>query len=188
MKKLLVFIMILITAVFLAACGNSNSSIGQRPSPTVNTENKQQASETSHSVNNGAIAQQGSQPSNTIEKKTNITLTIGDTVLTGYLNNTTAAQDLIAHLPVNVKLADSDNDYCGDIVPPLAYKADEIQYGYKNGDLAFWTAGNDFVIFIDGEERSANTGNLVIIGKVTSGLEKIHSLGSSIDVTIALAK
>lgn len=188
MKKFLVFMMILLIAVSVSGCGKGTTPADQQSSPSVSIDNKQQVSETSKLVNNGAVAQQGSQPGITTEKKTNITLTIGDTVLTGYLNNTTAAQDLIAHLPVKVKLFDSDNDYCGSINPPLAFKKEEVQYGYKNGDLAFWTAGNDFVIFIDDEERSANTGNLVIIGKVTSGLEKVRTLGKSIDVTISLAK
>jgi hypothetical protein len=174
MKKYLLGIMIVALAILLTACGQSGAPSGQ-----------QQTAETS---NPGAVAQRGAEAGNATGKKTNVTLTVGDTVLTAYLNNTSAAQDLISRLPVKVKLFDSDNDYCGDITPPLAYKADEVQSGYKNGDLAFWTAGNDFVIFIDQEERSANTGNLVIIGKVTSGLEKIHALGKSIEVTIAPAK
>ncbi len=184
MKRILVLMLVLFTALSLTACGKSNTPTGQ----SIATDNKQQSAETSKPVANGAVAQPGSETSNTTGKRTNITLTIGDTVLSAYLNNTTAAQDLISHLPAKVKLADSDNDYCGAIVPPLAYKKEEVQYGYKNGDLAFWTAGNDFVIFVKDEEKSANTGNLVIIGKVTSGLEKIHSLGSSLDVTIALAE
>lgn len=188
MKRVLVLMVILLTSVLLAACGKSSMLGGHQMSPTVSIDNKQQTIETSKLASNSAVAQQGSETSNTTEKMTNITLTIGNTVIPAYLNNTAAAKDLIAHLPVKVKLFDSDNDYCGDIVPPLAFKKEEVQYGYKNGDLAFWTAGNDFVIFIDGEERSANTGNLVIIGKVTKDLEKIRTLGKSIDVTIALAE
>lgn len=188
MKKFFVFMMLLLIAVSLSGCGKGTTPAEQQPRPSVSTDNKQQTAEVSKPAGNSAVAQPVSNASNDTDKKTNITLTIGNTVIPAYLNNTTAAQDLIAHLPVKVKLADSDNDYCGDINPPLAYKKEEVKYGYKNGDLAFWTAGNDFVIFIHGEEKSANTGNLVIIGKVTSGLEKIHSLGSSIDVTIALAE
>lgn len=188
MKKYLLGIMIVALAILLTACGQSSAPSGQRPGPADHTNDQQQTAETSKSANPSAVAQRGAEASNAAGKKTNVTLTVGDTVLTGYLNNTSAAQDLISRLPVKVKLFDSDNDYCGGITPPLAYKADEVQAGYKNGDLAFWTAGNDFVIFIDQEERSANTGNLVILGKVTSGLEKIHELGNSIEVTIAPAE
>lgn len=179
MKKCLLGILVVL-AIALTACGQSGVPAGQQPVADDHMKGQQQISETSKTANSGTVTQQGAAASNAEGKKTNITLTVGDIVIRAYLNNTSAAQDLISRLPVKVKLFDSDNDYCGDITPPLVYRADEVQAGYKNGDLAFWTAGNDFVIFIDQEEQSANTGNLVIIGKVTSGLEKIHALGKSI--------
>ena len=184
MKKLFAILMVVVVAVLFTACSRSNI-----PPETqrVVSDNQKQSAGTSSSLS-GATVTPEKESINNVGKRTNITLTIGNTVLTAYLNNTTAAQDLISHLPLKVKLLDSDNDYCGDINPPLAYKKEEVQFGYKNGDLAFWTAGNDFVIFVKDEEKSANTGNLVIIGKVTGGLEKIPALGNSIEVTIALAE
>lgn len=119
-----------------------------------------------------------------IAGQTPVTLTVGDKVLDAYLNNTTAADDLLSRLPVTVRLSDSGHDYCGGINPPLTYRDDEVQYGWHDGDLAFWTAGDDFVIFHDDEETSSSTGNLVIIGHVTSDIEEVRSLGSSIEVTI----
>lgn len=121
---------------------------------------------------------------NTDKIQTAVTLTIGDKVLDAYLNETEAAKDLLSRLPVNVRLSNSGHDYCGDINPPLSYKTEEIQNGWKNGDLAFWTAGNDFVIFHDDEEISSSTGNLVILGHVTSNIEEIKNLNETIDVVI----
>lgn len=119
--------------------------------------------------------------------RTAITLTIGETVLEGYLNDSRSARDLISRLPVTVTLNKGAHDYCGDITPALAYDESDVQNGWKNGDLAFWTAGNDFVIFHSDEENSSSTGNIVHIGAVTSDLETVRSLGQRIDVTVALA-
>ena len=120
-------------------------------------------------------------------ERTAITLTVGETVLEGYLNNNRSARDLISRLPVTVSLNRGSHDYCGDITPALAYDESDVQHGWKNGDLAFWTAGNDFVIFHSDEENSSSTGNIVNIGAVTSDLEVVRSLGQRIDVTVALA-
>lgn len=117
-----------------------------------------------------------------------MTLTVGDTVLQAYLNDTSCARELIARLPVTVSLYNSGHDYCGGISPALTYDEADVQYGWRDGDLAFWTAGNDFVIFHDDEESSQGTGNLVILGNVTSDIEAVRALPDSIDVTIALAQ
>lgn len=118
--------------------------------------------------------------------QTPVTLTIGDMVLDAYLNDTLSAQALIARLPVTVSLYNSGHDYCGGIDPALPYEENDVQYGWKDGDLAFWTAGDDFVIFHDDEETSGNTGNLVILGHITSDIEEVRALPDSITVTIAL--
>ena len=118
--------------------------------------------------------------------QTPVTLTIGEVTLEAYLNDTMSAQELISRLPVTVHLYNSGHDYCGGIDPALPYDESDVQYGWKDGDLAFWTAGDDFVIFHDDEEVSGNTGNLVILGHVTSDIEEVRALPDSIAVTIAL--
>lgn len=123
----------------------------------------------------------------TTAERTAITLTVGETILEGYLNDNRSARDLISRLPVTVSLNRGSHDYCGDISPALAYDEEDVQNGWKNGDLAFWTAGNDFVIFHSDEENSFSIGNIVNIGAVTSDLETVRSLGQNIDVTIAKA-
>jgi hypothetical protein len=123
------------------------------------------------------------------EKRISVTLTIGGTVLRGYLNDTTSARDLISRLPLTLTLRRYAHDYCGDITPPLKYEQKDVQFGWHNGDLAFWTAGNDFVIFWGDEEVSSTIGDLVIIGAVTSAVTEIRSLPpGAIQVRIALAQ
>ena len=120
---------------------------------------------------------------NSRKGSTPITLTVGNTVLDGYLNNSKAAKSLLAKLPLTVTLEDSDNDFCGGNLS-LDYDKKDVQYGYKNGDLAFWTPANNFVIFVDDEEKSANTGDLVILGRITSPQKMLSSLKGTIKVTI----
>lgn len=103
--------------------------------------------------------------------RTPITLTINDTVLEGYLNDSVPAQSLIAQLPLTVTLNDSDNDFCGGSLD-IEYSESDVTAGYKNGDLVFWTPANNFVIFVSGEENSANTGNLVSLGHITKSARR----------------
>lgn len=110
---------------------------------------------------------------------------IGDTVLEAYLNDSVPAQSLISQLPLTVTLNDSDNDFCGDSLD-IEYSESDVTSGYQNGDLVFWTPASNFVIFVSGEENSANTGNLVKLGHITSPQEMLDALEGQIDVTIAL--
>lgn len=103
---------------------------------------------------------------NMSSSNTEITLSIGNEVLEGYLN-------------------DSDNDFCGDNID-IKYSESDVTSGYKNGDLAFWTPANNFVIFVSGEENSANTGDLVKLGRITSPQKDIDALEGRIEVIIAL--
>lgn len=130
----------------------------------------------------------GDDDDSSTTNRTAITLTVGETVLEGYLNENRTTRDLLSRLPVTVTLNRGVHDYCGGISPALAYDENDVQYGWHDGDLAFWTAGDDFVIFYDDEEKSSSSGDLVIIGAVTSNMETVRSLGQNISVTIALAE
>lgn len=135
----------------------------------------------------GCTRQQVSQSTtdvHTESEQTPITLTIGDTVLDAYLNDSVPAQSLLSQLPLTVTLNDSDNDFCGDNIQ-IDYEETDITSGYENGDLVFWPGANNFVIFVNDEENSSNTTNLVKLGKVTSSLELLEALEGQIEVTIA---
>ena len=124
---------------------------------------------------------------NDTEERTAVTLTVGETVLEGYLNSNRTARDLISRLPVTLNLNRGSHDYCGGISPALVYDDGDVQNGWNNGDIAFWTAGNDFVIFHSDEEHSSSTGNIVNIGAVTSDINTERSFGDNINVTVSLA-
>lgn len=175
MKKLLTLVFTMLLTLSLCACGEGNTAAepeesSASPSETVAPETTEPESEEAD-----------------LENTTPITLTIGDTVLSGYLNNSAPAQSLIAQLPLTVTLNDSGNDFCGDSLD-IEYSDSDVQSGYENGDLAFWPPASNFVIFVDDEENSASTGDLVMLGKITEPQETLDALEGRIDVTIALAE
>lgn len=189
MKRIVTLILAMILTLSLCACVESNTT--SEPEESSSAPSEAMPSETtepeSEKVNLEDTLKDTTMPSGNIDETTPITLTIGDTVLNGYLNNSTPAQSLISQLPLTVTLGDSDNDFCGGSLD-IEYSESDVQSGYKNGDLAFWTPASNFVIFVNEEESSANTGNLVILGKITESQDVLDALEGRLDVTIALAE
>lgn len=175
MKKIFICVLLTFMMITVSACGKENSNNNDAVRENMNTVDVNKESignlESKVKENNDATA---------------IKLTIGDKVMKGYLNDSEPARSLAEQLPMTVTLNDSDNDFCGGNID-IRYTSDDVQSGYKNGDLAFWTPANNFVIFVDDEEKSANTGNLVILGRIDEPQNVLDSLEGSIDVTISLA-
>lgn len=174
MKRKIIFISALMAMLLAVGCGSNNSvvTINKESLSPVGTVLNDEERTTSGQVNEDDV--------------TPITLTVGDKVLNGYLNSSAPAKSLIEMLPLNVSLNDSDNDFCGGNID-IKYSESDIQNGYKNGDLAFWPPASNFVIFVDDEENSANTDNLVILGRITETQDVLDSLSGRLDVTIKLA-
>lgn len=178
MKKLLLILLSAALVLSLAACGNTTA---QTDPPAPSSSGSDNAENHTGEENTAALEEADT------DTQTPITLTVGDTVLEAYLNGSAPAQSLIAQLPLTVTLNDSDNDFCGGNLD-INYAQEDVQMGYRNGDLAFWTPANNFVIFVSDEENSSGTGNLVILGHITSPQEMLDALEGRIDVTIALAE
>lgn len=107
-----------------------------------------------------------------------IKITSGATTLLAELNNSPASRDLIAKLPVTLKMSQHENrEYYGSI--QLA-KTGKTQNGYQVGDIAYWTPGNALVLYY----AKGYTGSLMIMGRITSGLDKLPLLGSAFTATI----
>lgn len=99
------------------------------------------------------------------------------------LYDTIPAESLKKQLPKTFYLNDSDNDFCGDTLE-IDYTEKDIQTGYKNGDLAYWIPEKNFVIFVRDEEKSANTGNLIILGHIDEPQTVLDSLHGNLEVKI----
>lgn len=186
MRKTVAMMLVLILAFSLCACGKESSAA--EPGETGTGASEVQMESTEPETGSGGIEAggNGEEPADGADGSTPITLTIGETVLHGYLNDSVPARSLIAQLPLTVTLNDSDNDFCGGSIA-VEYGDSDVQSGYKNGDLTFWPPAGNFVIFVDDEENSADTGNLVMLGKITEAQEVLDALEGTIEVTVALA-
>lgn len=185
-KQIVTTAMIMALCVMLTACGGNNTQSSSAASATAQEQNEAMQNST------GEVEPEAGISSSTTETAVDhtagqlpVTLTIGDTVLHAYLYDTEPARSLAAQLPMTVSLNDSDNDFCGDNIA-IAYDEADVESGYQNGELAFWTPANNFVIFVSGEETSSGTGDLVKLGMITEPQEMLDALTGSIDVTIAL--
>lgn len=85
----------------------------------------------------------GDDDDSSTTNRTAITLTVGETVLEGYLNDNRTALDLLSRLPITVTLNRGAHDYCGGISPALAYDETDVQYGCTT---AIWHSGRPAMI------------------------------------------
>ena len=118
--------------------------------------------------------------------ETEITLTIGTSVIPAELYDCRASRDLVGRLPYSIRLQKYDHDYCGIMVQPLAFDMSDLRKGWSNGDLAFAAEGNYFAILYKDEEISQQYGNLVTLGRITVDPAIMDTLAGEIRVTIAL--
>lgn len=132
------------------------------------------------------FAQEGS-PSGSRDGNTRIALTIEGKEYPAILYANVATRDLISRLPLTVSLNRGGRDYCGDI-SALKYDQTQVQNGYRNGQLAYWITGQDFVIFIEREESGASVDGVVVLGELSTDFQTLFTLGRSIQVHIALAE
>lgn len=122
----------------------------------------------------------GAAAEKTGEKEVEIKITSGNTVITATLNNSSASKDFIKKLPLTLNLYFHQNrEYYTDI---RLDKNDQTQNGYTIGDIAYWTPGNSLVFFYN----EGYTGNLIIMGKIKSGLKELPKIGKNPKVKIEI--
>lgn len=121
-----------------------------------------------------------------IDGGTKIKLVIGTTAISGVLNGTKSAKDLIAKLPYTVRMQRYEHDYCGVMKDTLAYDKEDLRSGWKNGDISFAVDGNYFTVLFKDEEISQQFDGIVNMGVISEPLAVMDSLERSISVRIEL--
>lgn len=121
--------------------------------------------------------------------ETKIRLTVNGQALNAVLNDTRTSRELAEKLPYTVRLNRGEVDYCGGRLG-LNYDESDVQDGWKNCDLSYWTPGENFVIFFDGEELDrTGSHDQVIIGRVNEDVNVIRALPrGSVEVLIEKAE
>lgn len=128
-----------------------------------------------------AFAQDSASPS--VQDGTAVILSIDGTDYKATLYNTPAANELLARLPLALSLNRGGRDYCGGM-NPVSYDQKQVQSGYRNGQLAYWIPGQDFVIFLEGEENGSSVQGVVPLGEMTDSFQPLLGLGRTIQVRI----
>lgn len=130
----------------------------------------------------GSISRQsvsGSQP---------IIITIGDTILTGELNDSPEGRQFAELLPQTVSMVGyGGREYYGSgqfqITPQQ-----RGQLRFDDGDITYCPQNNTVAIFYAQTNQSNLTMRVIPMGRVTSDLSVLHTLGGSVDITFSQAR
>lgn len=112
----------------------------------------------------------------------------GGTVLEAQLDDSAAAAQLLAALPLDLEMSRWGDEYYGSLPMPLA-AAGRKRDVFEVGALALWPPGNAFCIFFGPtpasrgtEPRMASPG--IPLGKVVSGAAALGKFGASLRATL----
>lgn len=115
-----------------------------------------------------------------------IRIAVGDTTISAELNDSDAAREFAAALPLTVSMTRmGEHEYYGSLEKPLTHTED-LQIGYTVGDLAFWTPGDLFAVYFDEPEEAPE--GLMILGQITSDLAVFNGMEDSVEMRIEIAE
>ena len=123
-----------------------------------------------------------------IGAETDITITVGDTVLDGVIYDTALAQEIKEYFPLTVSMSGfGGREYYGGVD---FYPAKENLAGggktFENGDITYCEAHHNMAIFYAQTDHPDLSVDVIPIGKVTSDLSVFENLESSEEITFSL--
>ncbi len=113
---------------------------------------------------------------------TKIKMHFGDTVISGTLNDTTAAKEFLEKLPCVISASRYEFDICGIMPWKLSRIPEEMVTGWHNGDISY--DGTYFTILFGHEEESAAFGQYANLGTVDCPLSQLEKLHGSYEIKI----
>lgn len=145
-------------------------------SVTICTGNTTEGTEGSKAFQNGATDSGAGTP---------IILTIGNTKVSGVLNDSVASREFIAKLPYTITVQKYAHDFCAVMDKSLTYDKTDLHDGWRNGDIDF-VPGSDYfaLLFNDSDTSSSPHVNL---GRMEGDLSFFDAMTGSVVVTVALA-
>ena|SRR3712207_6816929 len=121
------------------------------------------------------------------ESAQRIRIRMGDQTVTATLNSSEAARDLVAMLPLSIRMRDHlRREKTGPLPRPLSERT-EASPNYQSGDLGFWRPGGNFVIFYRHDGLTIPSPGIVLLGRVNSGAE-IFDVPGPVEVTVKRIK
>lgn len=171
MKKPLHFIALASTAVIaLAACSTPAAEETPAADPSMAAP---------------SIAVPSTGPSATTEsvEGTPITITAGDVVMTGVLNDTQVAQDFAATLPVTLPwFRNAGIEYITELPAPLT-ETGPFYTDVQPGDIVYYNPLDSITIIY---EETSSVPTLTEMGEITSDLSVFEDLPDDVDMLVEL--
>ncbi len=117
---------------------------------------------------------------------TEITMSVGDTVITAELSDSETTRAFLETLPRTLTMNRyGDREYYGRI-EAITENGEAIP-DFENGDVTYYPNGSSFAIFFDGEE-SSDQGGLIRMGRITSDLSVFDALDETAEILIEIAE
>jgi hypothetical protein len=114
-----------------------------------------------------------------------IRIQMGDKAVTATLNDSAAARDLIAMLPVSIRMRDHmSREKTGRIPGPLSDRTPGSRT-YSASDLGYWRPGGNFVIFYRHDGLTIPPPGIVLLGRIDSSVDTFDVPGA-IEVIVEL--
>jgi hypothetical protein len=115
-----------------------------------------------------------------------IRIRMGDHTVNATLNTSDAARDLVAMLPLTIRMRDHmRREKTGPLPGPLSARTPGSAT-YQMADLGFWRPGGNFVIFYRHDGLGIPSPGIVLLGKVDSNVE-VFDIPGAVEVTVTLA-
>jgi hypothetical protein len=112
-----------------------------------------------------------------------IRIQLGDQTVTATLNDSEAARDLVAMLPLSIHMRDHlRREKTGRIPGPLSERTVGSRT-YESSDVGYWRPGGNFVVFYRHDGLTIPSPGIVLLGKVDSGAG-IFDVPGTVDVTV----
>jgi hypothetical protein len=132
-------------------------------------------------------AASGFAASTTPQDGKRISLRMGDRTVTATLNDSDAANDLAAMIPLSIRMRDHlRREKTGPIAKPLSEQT-QGSATYEKGGLGYWRPGGNLVIFYRHDGLTIPSPGIVLLGKIDSGAE-VFDVPGPVDVTVELIK
>jgi hypothetical protein len=167
----------LLATIPLSACGGGAGEDDDQPTAAPNAaEPPSSTAPSSSSRDDDASASEG----------TPIRITLGDTALTGRLNDTATAHDLADQLPLTLTFRDHNNvEKTAPLRSELTIDGAPAGHDPAAGDIGYWAPGGDLVLYYDDGAPFFN--GIVRIGEFEGDLGALERPSEAVDVTVARA-
>jgi hypothetical protein len=113
-------------------------------------------------------------------------ITVGNTILTARLIDNETAREFLTLLPMTARASDYMSREKYWHLPRALAARSEREDDYERGDLGFWIPNNDMALFYNHDGSTLPTPGLIVIARISSGLEVFNRYPGSIEIKIEL--